>query len=60
MHLTDQESDLINLEGCSSISQALNLFSRDHQFESHKTQGHYKFIWSLTLGSIGLVEIRVS
>jgi hypothetical protein len=40
MHLTDQESDLINLEGCSSISQVLNLFSRDHQFESHKTQGH--------------------
>jgi hypothetical protein len=29
-----------NSEGCSSTDQVLNLLSRDHQFESHKPQGH--------------------
>ena len=39
-------------------SQAFNLFFNDHEFKS--SQGYWKLIWSLTSGSIGLVEVRVS
>jgi hypothetical protein len=29
-----------NSEGCSLNGQTLHLLPRDHQFESHKSQGH--------------------
>jgi len=44
----------------SLIGQTLGLFSRNHQFESHKSQSHWKLTWSLTSGPVGLVEMRVS
>jgi hypothetical protein len=30
--------------------QILTLLSRNHQFKSHKSQGHWKFTWLLTSG----------
>jgi len=46
--------------GCSSTVQILNLLSKDHQFESHKPQGHRKLTWSLTPVPVGLVEVCAS
>ena len=31
-----------NPEGYNLISQVLNLFLKDHQFECHKPQGHWR------------------
>jgi len=31
-----------NHDWCSSTGQTLNLFSRDHQFEPYKLQGHWR------------------
>jgi mRNA-degrading endonuclease YafQ of YafQ-DinJ toxin-antitoxin module len=45
---------------CRSIGQVLSLITRDHQFESHKLQGHWRLIWSLILGLVRLVEVCVS
>jgi hypothetical protein len=47
-------------EGYSSTDQILDLFPKDHQFESHKSQGHWRLIWSLTSGLVKLVEVRAS
>jgi hypothetical protein len=55
-----QNSTHFNLEGCNSTGQALDLLSRDHQFESHKPQGHWRFTWWLILGSVRLIEVRTS
>jgi hypothetical protein len=43
----------------NSIDQTLILLFKDHQFEFHKSQGHWRFTWSLTLGPVRLVGIRV-
>ena len=51
---------MINLERCSLTGQALCLLFKDHQFESHKPQGHWRFTWSLISGPVGLVEVRAS
>jgi len=40
------------------IGQILNLLFRDHQFESHKSHGHWRLTYSLTSGPVRLVEIR--
>jgi len=42
-----------NPEGCS-------LFSRDYQFEFYKFQGHWRLIWSLTSGLVGLVKMHAN
>jgi hypothetical protein len=47
-------------EGYSSTGQVLGLLPRDHQFESHKPQGHWRFTWSLTLRPVRLVEMRAN
>jgi len=49
-----------NPERCNSISLIIDLSSRDHQFEFHKPYDHYRLIWSLTSGLVGLVEVRAS
>ena len=49
-----------NLEGWSSTSQTLSLLPKCHQFESHKSQGHWRLTWSLTSGLVRLVEVRAS
>jgi len=49
-----------NLDGCSSTGQALGLLPRDHQFESHKPQDHWRFTWSLTSGHVVLVKMRAN
>jgi hypothetical protein len=36
------------------------LFSRDYQFEFYKFQGHWRLIWSLTSGLVGLVKIHAN
>jgi len=55
-----QNSTDFNLEGCNSIGQTLDLLFRDHQFESHKPQGYWRFTWWLTLGPVRLIEVRTS
>jgi hypothetical protein len=50
----------LNHEGCSSTGQTLGLLPRGHQFESHKPQDYWRLTWSLTSGSVGLVEVRTS
>jgi hypothetical protein len=35
----------------------LYLFSKDYQFEFHKPQNYWKFIWSLILGPVKLVKV---
>jgi hypothetical protein len=42
----------------SLTSQALGLLSNGHGFEF--SQGHYRLIWSLTSGPVGLVEIHAN
>jgi hypothetical protein len=55
-----QELQSFNPEGCGSTGQALGLLPRDHQFESHKPQDHWRLTWLLTSRSVGLVEVRAS
>jgi hypothetical protein len=38
----------------------MNLFLISHQFKSHKPKSHWRLTWSLTLGSVELVEVRVN
>jgi hypothetical protein len=33
-----------NSKECSSIGQVLSLLPKNHQFESYKIQGHWRFI----------------
>ena len=40
--------------------RVLGLFSRDNQFESHKNQGYWRLIWSLTSRLIELIKIHTS
>jgi hypothetical protein len=47
---------IVNFRKYSSINQILYLFSRDQQFESHKPQGYWRLIWSLTSGSVELLK----
>jgi (-)-germacrene D synthase len=49
-----------NPKGCSSIDQVLGLLPKGHQFEAHKPQGHWRLTWSLTSGSVRLVEVRAN
>jgi hypothetical protein len=49
-----------NSEGCSLTGQIISLLSRDHQFESRKPQGYWKFAWSLTSELMRLIEVRAS
>jgi len=42
----------------NQTSQALSLLSNDHEFKSF--QDYWRLLWSLTSGSIGLVEVRVN
>jgi hypothetical protein len=44
----------------SLTGQVLWLFYRDHQFKSHKTQGHWKFTWSLTSKLVELIKVHVN
>jgi len=58
MHGTKQKG-FYHQEICLSnqiISQILNLLSRNHQFESHKPHGHWRFTWSLTSGPVSRGE----
>jgi len=55
-----KKQTLINYDGSSSTGQALGLLSRDHQFESYKSQGHWRLTWSLISRPVRLVEVRVS
>jgi len=48
-----------NVTTCHVKKYIISLF-KSHQFESHKLQGHWSFIWLLTLGSVGLVEVHTS
>jgi hypothetical protein len=43
-----EDKNASNYEGCNSTGQALGLFPRGHQFESHKPQGQWRLTWSLT------------
>jgi len=52
-----QNKYLKTLEECSSTSQILSLLFRNHQFESHKSQGYWRLTWSLTSGTMWLVEV---
>jgi len=42
------------------ISKIINLFFRDHQFESYKSLDYWRLTWSLTLRSVKLVEVYVN
>jgi hypothetical protein len=48
---------MINFERCSLTGQVLDLFSKNYHFESHKSQGHWRFTWSLTSRPVELVEV---
>ena len=52
--------DYFNPEGCSSTDQILDLLSTGHQFESHKSYGHWRLTWSLTSGPVRLVEMHTN
>jgi hypothetical protein len=43
---------VIIIKGCSSIGQAMSLFSRNHQFECHKPQGCWRLTWLLTFRAL--------
>jgi hypothetical protein len=49
-----------NARSASLIDQVLSLLLKDHQFESHKSQGHWRFTWSLTSGLVGLVDMHAN
>jgi len=55
-----KKQTLINYDGSSSTGQVLDLLSRDHQFESYKSQGHWRLTWSLISRPVRLVEVRAS
>jgi hypothetical protein len=59
MHLYTQRKKTIPL-WVWFTGQVLDLFSRDNQFKSHKTQGYWRFIWSLTLKHVELIKIHIS
>jgi glycosyltransferase involved in cell wall biosynthesis len=48
------------IEKCSSISQVLSLLFISYQFESYKSQDHWKLTWSLISGSVRLINVRAS
>jgi len=47
-----------NYEKCNLTGQVLNLFLKGKQFESHKSQGYWRFTWSLISGLVKLVKMR--
>jgi hypothetical protein len=49
-----------NPERYGLIDQDLGLFFKCHQFESHKSQSHWKLTWSLTSVSVRLIEVHVN
>jgi len=50
----------MNSERYNLTSQTLDLFFRDHQFESHKSQGHWRFKWSLISKLVRLVKVDIN